>query len=59
MFGEGVSVGIVKILCGIDVGIVGYGEEIDDDDDYKLFVKIMIVEIFGSDIGMFGLIVGI
>lgn len=59
LFSSGIIVGLGNVACGVSVGVLGACCVIADAQDSKNFVKILVIEIFASALGIFSLIVGI
>ena len=59
LFWIGFLVGVSNIVCGVSVGVTGSSCVLVDAQEPSTFIKMLIVEIFGSALGLFGLIIGV
>ena len=59
LFAAGLVVGVSNMSCGLSVGVVGSVTACTHAQAPTTFVSMLIIEIFASALGLYGIIVGI
>jgi V-type H+-transporting ATPase proteolipid subunit len=59
LFFAGLIVGVSNAACGMSVGVIGSGTVNTHAQKPETFVSMLIIEIFASALGLYGIIIGI
>ena len=59
LFAAGLVVGLSNAACGMSVGVIGSGTANTHAQKPETFVSMLIIEIFASALGLYGIIIGI
>ena len=59
IFAAGIAVGLTNLTCGMSVGIIGSCAAVVDAQQRGSFMKMFLIEIFATALGLYGVIVGI